>query len=78
MEVYIGRYGRPTKLTPKDLTIQVPLLNDTTVNAHLDECVGYLKNDITKFVSNSDTDLLNIRDEILGKLHQTKYLFTLQ
>ena len=38
----------------------------------------YLKNDISKMLKESDTDLLNIRDEMLAEIHKTLYLFTLQ
>lgn len=77
METFIGRYGRP-KLGKKDLALNIVNLSDSTAPAFIEEACRYLNNDIKNYVANTDTDLLNIRDEILGQLNQTKYLFTLQ
>ena len=76
-ETFIGRYGRP-KLSKKDLSIDIPPLTDAMAMTFLDQTCIFLTNDIMKFIKSSDTDLVNIRDEILGKVNQTKYLFTLQ
>ena len=40
---------------------------------------NYLINELpTMLDAKKDTDLLNIRDEILGSVNQTKYLLTLK
>ena len=76
MEVYIGKYGRPAAASlPKQLHIQS--LNDKTIITYLDNKNKYLINDLPKQLSSDDTDLLNIRDELLAAINQTKYLFTL-
>lgn len=77
VETFIGRYGRP-KFTKKELTVEVVGADDTGIVKFLDECAGFLTKDLGKFVGKDDSDLWNIRDEILGKINQTKYLFTLQ
>lgn len=77
VEVYIGRYGRP-KLSHKDLDCTLQNFNDSTIITFLDKFINYLDKDIFAFVSKTDTDLLNIRDEMVGDLNQTKYLFTLK
>lgn len=77
VETFIGKYGRP-KLNKKELVINVSTATDTTIVNLLDDACKYLMNDISSFIGNNDTDLYNIRDEILGHLNQTKYLFTLQ
>lgn len=77
METYMGKYGRPTKLGKRDLTFEINALHDGNVNGFLDDCIKYLTVDITKFLKPTDTDLLNIRDDLIGKINKTKYLFTL-
>jgi|694.fasta_scaffold04295_11 DNA-binding ferritin-like protein len=45
----------------------------------LDEFVVYLNQDIPQMIDpQKDTDLLNIRDEILGAVNRTKYLLRLK
>lgn len=77
METYMGKYGRPKvhekpahKLTLKPLT-------DKTVVDYFKSCILYLEAPFIKPLSPEDTDLINLRDEILGCLKQTLYLFTL-
>ena len=74
MEVYIGKYGR-SHMTAKN--IQLHSLNDKTVVAYLENKNKYLINELPKLLSKDDTDLLNIRDELLAAINQTKYLFSL-
>jgi hypothetical protein len=76
IEVYIGRYKRPSYNDTIKINIE-ELSDDSAVNA-INEYVNYLKTDLPKYLKSSDTDLLNIRDEILQNLNQTLYLFTLQ
>jgi len=40
--------------------------------------VKYLQGPLTKTLQPSDTDLMNIRDEIIADLNQLLYLFTLK
>ena len=45
----------------------------------LDEFVVYLNQDVPQMIDpQKDTDLLNIRDEILGAVNKTKYLLRLK
>jgi hypothetical protein len=75
VEVYIGKYGRP-KYTVKTGRIQVRNYNDKEAPAMLKEAIEWLTTSLPTLLSSNDTDLLNIRDEILGELNQTLYLFT--
>ena len=76
VEVYIGKYGRP-KLSKSDLNIgSVEVHNDASVVGLVNQCIVFFTKDIN--LRKDDFDLLNIRDEILALLNQTKYLFTLQ
>jgi len=76
IEVYMGRYKRPS--FPKGLHLEIIELDEKTVVTLLNDFESFLKNELPSYLHESDTDLLNIRDEILGKLDQTKYLFTLE
>jgi hypothetical protein len=73
VETYMGKFGRakPT------LTYHIELksLNGNVVNDVLDGFVGYL-DDMNN--ENLSTDLLNIRDSILGEVHTLKYLLSLK
>jgi len=40
--------------------------------------IQFLQVELCKKLSKNDTDLVNIRDEMLGELNQLMYLFTLQ
>ena len=73
VETYMGKFGRakPT-LT---YYIELKSLNGNVVNDVLDGFVGYL-DDMNN--ENLSTDLLNIRDSILGEVHTLKYLLSLK
>lgn len=74
-EKYIARYGRPTFGSAK--TVAVVPINDGDAVSIMKQMVVYLQKDLPKYVKQSDTDLLNLRDDILGVLQNTIYLFTL-
>jgi hypothetical protein len=76
-EVYMGKYGRP-KFTAKTGTLK--LFDSTDKKAHLmiQEGIQWLTKSLPKHLKKDDTDLLNIRDEIVGKLNRVLYLFTLK
>jgi DNA-binding ferritin-like protein len=75
VEVYIGKYGRP-KLTPRTGTIRLRNFDDAQATTLLTEAISWMTNRLPALLSKNDTDLLNIRDEILADLNQTRYLFT--
>jgi hypothetical protein len=77
VEVYIGKYGRP-KLTPRTGTIRLRNYDDVQAPALLTEAISWMTDRLPNLLSKNDTDLLNIRDEIVADLNQTRYLFTLQ
>ena len=77
VEVYIGKYGRP-KLNARTGTIRLRNFDDTQATTLLGEAISWMMDRLPSLLSKNDTDLLNIRDEILAELNQTLYLFTLQ
>jgi len=52
--------------------------DNKTVIAFLDEFIVYLSQDVPQMLDSKNTDLLNIRDEMLGAVNQTKYLLRLR
>ena len=76
VEVWMGKYGRP-KITKVTDTVTIKNMADKTAHTFIKTCLGYLEGPLTKSLKPGDTDLANIRDEMLGELHQLLYLFTL-
>ena len=73
-EVYIGKYGRPT-FSGRNAHLRLLNVSDKQAGMVIDEYVKFLQ--AIKLSEKDDTELLNIRDEMLSELQQTKYLFTL-
>lgn len=75
IETYIGKYGRP-KYFYSNLNTRV--MNDNEIIVYFKECVSFLTASMDVIgVRETDTDLLNIRDELLSEINKTLYLFTL-
>ena len=76
METYFGRYG---KSSVSSTDCSADLLNDTDIVLFIKEGIMFL-NDIVKngYLKGNETDLLNIRDELIAAMNKTLYLFTLQ
>ena len=73
IEVYMGRYGRPyikKTLPVKNLTV-------SGIRGFITKSDEWLASSLPRMLKKTDSDLLNIRDEILADLNQIKYLFTL-
>lgn len=76
VEVSMGKYGRP-RVTTATATITLKNMTEKTAAIYLNAAREYLQGAFSKTINPKDTDLLNIRDEILGDLNQLTYLFTL-
>lgn len=76
VEVYIGKYGRPN-LNARTGAIRIRNFHDREAPVLLRQAASWLSTKLPKLLNAKDTDLLNIRDEILADLNQTLYLFTL-
>ena len=76
VEIYMGKYGRP-RMTSRTNTIKVGNLSEASIVKFIKTCIGVLANDLVRGLKPSDTDLVNIRDEMMGELNQLLYLFTL-
>ena len=76
VEVYMGKYGR-MKMNSSTGSISVRNLSEASVINFIKRCILYLNTDLVKKLKENDTDLVNIRDEMLAELNQLLYLFTL-
>ena len=77
VEIYIGKYGRP-KLTGAQATLRLHNLTDAGATALCKSSVNYMLKQLVKGLSDADSDLVNLRDEMMGLMHQLLYLFTLK
>lgn len=76
METYMGVYGRPRMAKANKVVCEMQ--TDESIVKFLASCKDFLMKDFEKQVPRSNTDLYNIRDEIVGKINQTIYLFSLE
>lgn len=77
IETFMGKYGRVVAQNSFNLTLQ----NYSSISPMdlMNQMVAYLTNELpTMLDAKKDTDLLNIRDEMLGNVNQAKYLLTLK
>jgi len=77
VETFMGKYGRIISQTSFNLSLE----NYKSMSPQnlLTDMEAYLINELpTMLNAKTDTDLLNMRDEILGSVNKTKYLLTLK
>ena len=73
VESYMGRYGRPSVSG----SIKLHNFNESVARAFVAKETKYLQSELPRKIGKGDTDLLNLRDTILGDLTKVLYLFTL-
>lgn len=77
IEVLMGKYGRVK--SESGFTIELVNYDKLDTVDFVDKYIDYLVNEVPKGLdAKKDTDLLNIRDEMLGNLNKLKYLLTLE
>ena len=74
VESYMGRYGRP-KVSG---SIKLHNFSESAARDFVSKQTAYLSTVLPRKIKKTDTDLLNLRDTILGDLTKVLYLFTLQ
>jgi hypothetical protein len=74
-ETYMGVLGKQEIKEFKSLELNGPF--KIGINSVLDSFEDFLKNELPKEIKQDQTALLNIRDEMLALVQQTKYLLTL-
>jgi hypothetical protein len=77
VEIYIAKYGRP-RLSGKNASILLHNLTEAGATRMIHAAIKYIQGPLSKRLQINDTDLFNIRDEIVADLNQLLYLFTLK
>jgi hypothetical protein len=75
-ESMMGKYGRP-EFEP-EFSIMFQDISVINVQNFLDGITEFLVDMTEQLDSRYDTDLLNLRDEMLGEINKLKYLLTLK
>jgi hypothetical protein len=76
-EICMGKYGR-IELTDEISELKLKNMKDFSINSYLNEFCDFLVELTGEFDDEKDTDVLNIRDEILSEVNKLKYLLTLK
>ena len=76
VEIYIGKYGRP-RLTGVNAAYTLQNLTEAGASRLIKAGIKYLQGLSKSLRAATDSDLLNIRDEMVADLNQLLYLFTL-
>jgi hypothetical protein len=71
----MSKYGKDTE---QHRTIELHGYETSHPMPVLNYFENYLKNELPEELSEEDSDLLNIRDEMLAVVNTTKYLLTLK
>jgi hypothetical protein len=77
IETYMGKYGRVT-FENGEGTITLKNTESLDLNSFIKENISWLKGLTQKLNPENDSDLLNIRDEVMGSLNKLRYLLTLK
>lgn len=75
-EAMMGKYGRP-EFDP-EFSIMFQDIKSLTIQDFVDGITEFLVSFTDQLDSRYDTDLLNLRDEMLLVINQSKYLLTLK
>lgn len=75
VEVFMGKNGR---ISVNKMTINLEDLSEGNLEVFVDKMIEYLQTTLTDNINETDTDLINIRDEMLASMNKLKYLLTLE
>lgn len=77
IETFMGKYGRVVAQTNFNITLQN--YSSLAPMDLMNQIIAYLVNELpTMLDAKKDSDLLNLRDEMLASANKTKYLLTLK
>ena len=76
VEVMMGKYGRPT--FDSEFAIMFQDISALSMQKFMDGITEFLVSLTDKLDNRYDTDLLNLRDEMLALINKSKYLLTLK
>jgi DNA-binding ferritin-like protein len=75
-EAMMGKYGRPE--FESEFSIMFQDIKTINIQDFLDGITEFLVGMVDQLDSRYDTDLLNLRDEMLAEINKLKYLLTLK
>lgn len=77
IETLQGSKNTRLNIIEKTNTIILSNQNDMDITNLLNEFKNYLIIFFPRYLNTKDTDILNLRDELVGEINKTLYLFTL-
>ena len=77
LEIYMGKYGRIALDGEADALI-LSNIGEVEIEAFLETIIEFLLSLNHKLDANRDSDLLNLRDEMMATINKLKYLLTLK
>ncbi len=77
VEIYMGKYGR-VEFSSGEGSITLKNTSTLQLNDFLKENIEWLKSLNGKLKPDNDSDLLNLRDEMMGEINKLRYLLTLK
>ena len=77
MEIYMGKYGRVEFVSGVGI-IELKNTSSLKLNDFFESNITFLISLSEKLNPKLDSDLLNIKDEMLGELNQLRYLLSLK
>ncbi|CAB4159549.1 hypothetical protein UFOVP699_285 [uncultured Caudovirales phage] len=77
LETYMGKYGRVALEGEKD-AILLGNIGEINIDEFLDTITDFLLSFNNQLNAQRDTDLLNLRDEMVAEINKLKYLLTLK
>lgn len=76
IEEFMGKYGKIR--SDKGFNISLKNIDESDINDVINTAIEFLSKQLPSVLQEEDTNLLNIRDEMLGTLEKLKYLLTLK
>lgn len=76
-ETCMGKYGR-IELSGDLGNLSLQNMSEIKVSEYINEFIEFLIGLTDEFDASKDSDVLNIRDEIMGECNKLKYLLTLE
>jgi len=78
VEVFSGSRGQVPKAQDLFKATAKNYESNEACMAYLDEARDFLTNEVKSFLTEDDSELYNIRDEMLAAVNKTKYLLSLR
>ena len=77
VEVFQGSRNKRIEFQP-DCAIRLKNFSDNNGKKLLIDFKSWLENDLPSYLISTDSDLFNLRDEMLSEVNKTLYLFTMK